>query len=243
MLNLADRVLSLNVSQEIAPADRMLADNDRIGRQRYFFTGQANLFTTYNIINLRYLYCGHFDGFDAILDYGCGYGRVTRWFCAAFQNARIYVTDIDRQSAEWCAAHLPCTAIDPDPLAGSFDLIWVGSVFTHLPAHRAGPLLERLLAALKPNGVLVLTTHGRTVELRMEGYDWQKDRYPGLHFRLGRERFEQLIEEAGTGMSTFLAKLSMEFAFPPRGGTKSAYFGRRSLFRSCSRNGPTTLRT
>jgi SAM-dependent methyltransferase len=191
LLNLVDRVLGLKVLQAIAQQDGMLGAI----RERYFFTGQANIFTVFNIINLRYLYCGRLDGLGSILDFGCGYGRVTRWFCAAFPDARIFVTDINRQGAEWCAAHLPCTAIDPEPLAGNFDLIWVGSVFTHLPTLRAEALLERLLAALRPDGVLALTIHGRAVGFRMEGYDWQNDRNPRLHFGLSRERFEQMMED------------------------------------------------
>jgi SAM-dependent methyltransferase len=43
----------------------------------------------------------------------------------------------------------------------SFDLIWVGSVFTHLSEEEVSALLFRLADALRPNGLLVFTTHGR----------------------------------------------------------------------------------
>jgi SAM-dependent methyltransferase len=54
-----------------------------------------------------------------------------------------------------------CTDIDGALQPDSFDLVWVGSVFTHLAEEAVGELMFRLAGALRPNGLLVFTTHGR----------------------------------------------------------------------------------
>lgn len=41
---------------------------------------------------------------DRILDFGCGHGRVMRWLRAAYPNARITGTDVDKGGVDFCAA-------------------------------------------------------------------------------------------------------------------------------------------
>jgi SAM-dependent methyltransferase len=45
-------------------------------------------------------------------------------------------------------------------LDGHFDLIWVGSLFTHLPGTKWDTFLRFLTERLAPNGLLVFTAHG-----------------------------------------------------------------------------------
>ena len=56
-----------------------------------------------------------------------------------------------------------------------YDLIWVGSVFTHLPESDATLLLEALSKALKPLGVLIFTTGGRLGVVNLGGYLANRD--------------------------------------------------------------------
>ena len=42
-----------------------------------------------------------------------------------------------------------------------YDLIWVGSLFTHLDVSMWKRFLKAFTATLKPGGVLIFTTHGR----------------------------------------------------------------------------------
>src|SRR5437588_824000 len=57
-------------------------------------------------------------------------------------------------------------ASHPDPakvvLAGPYDLIWVGSLLTHLDAPRWSVFFELFGSALAPDGVCVFTCHGHT---------------------------------------------------------------------------------
>jgi SAM-dependent methyltransferase len=64
-------------------------------------------------------------------------------------------------------------------LSDYYDLIWVGSVFTHLPQHKAVSLIANLKASLRPFGILIYTTHGRvtTANLEASNEDSQPNRY------------------------------------------------------------------
>lgn len=46
-------------------------------------------------------------------------------------------------------------------LEESFDIIWCGSLLTHLDSHKWGEFILFFLRHLKPNGCLLFTAHGR----------------------------------------------------------------------------------
>jgi CBS domain-containing protein/SAM-dependent methyltransferase len=104
---------------------------------------------------------------DRILDLPSGHGRVLRVLKAAFPDAEIVACDLDREGVDFCARTLGATPAysqsDPDELqaGGDFDLIWCGSLFTHLDAPRWSKFLSFFARSLLPDGVLVFTTHGR----------------------------------------------------------------------------------
>jgi CBS domain-containing protein/SAM-dependent methyltransferase len=106
------------------------------------------------------------QGAGSILDFPCGYGRVLRVLKAAFPDARLAAGDIERDCADFCRDFLGAAPIysDEDPakveIEDSFDLIWCGSLLTHLDADRWPGFLALLRDALEPTGVLVFTTHG-----------------------------------------------------------------------------------
>jgi SAM-dependent methyltransferase len=102
-----------------------------------------------------------------ILDLPCGAGRVLRVLRAAFPDANLTACDLDRDGVDFCANVLGAkpvysrSAPDEVELDGGFDLIWCGSLFTHLDARRWPAFFDLLGQALSPGGLLVLTTHGR----------------------------------------------------------------------------------
>lgn len=107
-----------------------------------------------------------FEG-KRILDFGCGAGRTLRHFLDEATVAELHGCEIDAPSVDWLEANLspPLHVFrneeaPPLPLeAGSFDLIWAISVFTHLTDHWAGWLLE-LHRLLRDGGLLIATIHG-----------------------------------------------------------------------------------
>jgi SAM-dependent methyltransferase len=191
-MSVADEIKILNVTQSISSRDEMF---DPTNRHHYFFAGRSALLTVLNTVSIRLSYPGGDIPIQEMLDFGCGYGRVTRWFRAAFPKAQIYVTDYDKAGVEWCVKEFSVLDLGPDIPSDRFDLIWLGSVFTHLSAAIAEPLLKSLLAALRPNGILVLTSQGRFAAQRMADFDWQNDKRNWMHYYLDRERFQLVLGE------------------------------------------------
>jgi SAM-dependent methyltransferase len=101
-----------------------------------------------------------------ILDLPCGHGRVLRVLKAAFPRAALTACDIDRDGVDFCAAQFGAEPVysveDPAliPVRGPFDLIWVGSLLTHLDAPAWPAFLSRFRSLLGPDGVCVFTAHG-----------------------------------------------------------------------------------
>lgn len=104
---------------------------------------------------------------EAILDFGCGCGRVARYW-TSLEGPEIHGCDVSREAVRWCAQNLPIDARvnGPEPPApypaGKFDLIYALSVFTHLTEELQGRWIEELARIARPGGLLILTTHGDT---------------------------------------------------------------------------------
>jgi SAM-dependent methyltransferase len=117
---------------------------------------------------------------DSVLDFGCGCGRVTRWW-AGFPG-EVAGSDFSRPAVEWCRAHLPFARFETNGLApplafaeASFELVYALSVFTHLPEPLQLAWRDELRRLLKPGGLLLLTTHGRSYLPRLS--DDERERF------------------------------------------------------------------
>jgi SAM-dependent methyltransferase len=111
--------------------------------------------------------------FTSILDMPCGHGRVTRWLRTAYPEAQLSVCDLLPDGVAFCARTFNATAIlstarpTPDMFPDRYDLIFVGSLLTHVDADAWDRLISLWHALLKPEGVLIVTTHGDRVAQRM----------------------------------------------------------------------------
>ena len=103
---------------------------------------------------------------ERILDLPCGHGRVGRHLRATFPDAEIHFCEIDREGADFCAATFGGKALYSEPdltkldFPKDFDLIWVGSLFTHTPLETTIAWLAYLAEHLREHGILVATFHG-----------------------------------------------------------------------------------
>ena len=124
------------------------------------------------------------------LDFGCGCGRVILALRDRAPGLVITGSDVDGRAIRWCERHLAHGRwVVNDPLPPSpfhdaaFDLIWCGSVFTHLDERRQDLWLRELRRLLKPDGVLLATVHGRAAwESRLTARDAARLRRAGILF-------------------------------------------------------------
>jgi SAM-dependent methyltransferase len=149
-----------DVSRVTSPGDGMFAKTPDL----YFPTGAAAL----RCVRLAMLLARK-ERCESILDFACGYGRVLRFLRASFPQARLTACDTTREAVDFCAQEFDAIPVYSQEdfatieLPGPFDVIWVGSLFTHVSEPRWLGLLDLLESVLADGGVLVFTTQGRRV--------------------------------------------------------------------------------
>ena len=108
-----------------------------------------------------------------VLDFGCGCGRVTRYFKDHF--GAVAGSDVNADAVAWCRDHLGFARFETNGLApplafadDSFDLVYALSVFTHLTADLQLAWRDELRRVLRPGGRLLITTHGGSYIPRLD---------------------------------------------------------------------------
>ncbi len=103
---------------------------------------------------------------QSVLDFGSGCGRLLRRFPMGLPRVACHGADVRAASIDWCQANLPGTYIHngtTPPLdlpAGSMDLVVSLSVFSHLRRESNLAWIAELTRLLKPDGLMMVTTHG-----------------------------------------------------------------------------------
>lgn len=103
-----------------------------------------------------------------ILDFGCGWGRTIRFFLKDLDPEKLSCVDhapqairVCTETNKWCKF----TLIEPNPptplTSESFGLIYLYSVFSHLPEEMHWNLLKEFHRLLVPGGMLIATTRAR----------------------------------------------------------------------------------
>lgn len=105
------------------------------------------------------------DSTTKILDFGCGWGRITRILLKDFDPKNIYGVDVDPEIISICKDTIndinffPCNASPPLDFAdNTFDIIYAYSVFSHLSETYALQWIQEFSRILKPGGILLATT-------------------------------------------------------------------------------------
>jgi SAM-dependent methyltransferase len=147
-----------------------------------------------------------------VLDFGCGCGRILRWFLPHVEDGcELVACDIHAPTIEWMRANYPpgvrFDANEHEPPVrepeASFDLIYAGSVFSHLTDW--APWLLEMRRLLRPGGLLVASLHGRGFWPQglagSRGEPWDEDA-TGLLV----EYFGASFEDGGLGPAVYVSE-------------------------------------
>lgn len=103
-----------------------------------------------------------------VLDFGCGWGRILRFFLRDLEPKKLWGIDCSppdietcKQTNRWC--QFQANEIMPPTwfADGTFDLIYCYSVFSHLAEDAHRRWLEEFKRILRPGGLLIATTWDR----------------------------------------------------------------------------------
>lgn len=155
-----------------------------------------------------------------ILDFACGYGRATRFLVRDIPPSNVWVSDIYadavRFQKETFAVNGFVSHHDPSTVRcdEDFDMIFVASLFTHLPHERFIGWLWRLLQMLRPNGILAFSVHDQVLaeSLRMPP--------SGILFREASESRTLNKKEYGV---TYVTETFVQRAIDLAAGSKHPY--------------------
>jgi SAM-dependent methyltransferase len=127
-------------------------------------------FNAYKIFKNCYeTHIGPVGSCRAVLDFGCGWGRIIRFFLKDIEPDKLLGIDHSeealracRNTNKWCKFTL-IEPYAPTPLRPeSFDLIYLYSVFSHLPEEMHWAWLIEFHRLLAPGGMLIATTRARS---------------------------------------------------------------------------------
>jgi SAM-dependent methyltransferase len=150
---------------QASEVDRTISPGETMNDRWYF---DAGLGAVQNVV--LGLLSSHLAEVRSVLDLPCGHGRVLRHLVKLFPAARFDACDLDAEGVRFCertfgargiVSSAELTEVD---LGRAYDLIWIGSLFTHTPEERTFRWLRFLTERLSRHGVLVATFHGRWSE-------------------------------------------------------------------------------
>ena len=162
---------------ERPPDDRIHPDDDMfredvlaIERDRRRFSYMRSGYEAFLVLENALRHAGRsLANTPSLLDFAGGYGRLVRFLVQHIPARSIWVSDVLRPAVDYVSKTFDVnghhSATDPDAIGldRCFSLIWVGSLFSHLPRHRFGTLLSVLFNALERDGILIFSTHSPEV--------------------------------------------------------------------------------
>ncbi|GAJ95775.1 class I SAM-dependent methyltransferase [Rhizobium rhizogenes] len=150
------------MNMEISSSDQMFDGSD----ERYFSVGASALEAIRQIVGG--------SSVSSILDIPCGHGRVARHMRNEWPSADMFVSDLNKDGMDFCARTFDAVSLpssedfDKVDFGRKFELIWVGSLITHLSAEDTRKFFRFLERHLSPDGIAVVTSHGELVGGRLK---------------------------------------------------------------------------
>ncbi|TXN81962.1 class I SAM-dependent methyltransferase [Methylobacterium sp. WL8] len=143
------------VSSETSPVDAMAGAN-------YMWVGASAAEVIMTAIAASRL-----TEVNRVLDLPCGHGRILRHLVKMFPDATFDACDLDSDGVDFCVNQFNARPIRSQEdmtkvkFEALYDIIWIGSLFTHTSAEITKSWLSFLAKHLTENGIIVATFHGR----------------------------------------------------------------------------------
>jgi SAM-dependent methyltransferase len=137
-----------------------------IGAMAYFRAGLLIYDFVADVVKWRF---GPFDNVGSFLDFASGHGRFTRYLASVMPKERIWAAEILKDAVAFQQEQFGIQALQSTTVPEEFttpqrfDMIFVGSLFTHLPDKTFTRWLKQLYSLLSPGGILVFSVHGEHV--------------------------------------------------------------------------------
>jgi SAM-dependent methyltransferase len=141
----------------------------------------------------------------SVLDFASGYGRVLRHLVARFPGAEFTASELESDAVSFCQSNFGVNGVvsvknlKEFSIGRTFDLIWCGSLVTHLDPEGTVDLLDFFLRHANPGGLIVFSSHGRFVLDQLvkqwkEVIDTGSDAHP---YGLYREDLDKIVSPFG----------------------------------------------
>ena len=191
-----DKALLEKISYSIHRNDSMYMP---LGSKHYLSVGLSAI----HCIEAALEKSGNHNPLSNILDFPCGYGRVLRFLRVKFPSAKLTMAEINQEALAFCKKAFSVDSVLSESdftkihLPVKFDLIWCGSLLTHLNEESASGLLKFFHDHLADGGLCVFTTHGAySAEMIRNGDPYR------LHERNKQPILSQ-FEERGYGYADY----------------------------------------
>jgi hypothetical protein len=138
----------------------------------------------------------------SIFDFPSAHGRVTRFLRQAFPESELWAGDLNAEGVDFCVERFAAKPFysSPDLAAVAFprkfDLIWCGSLASHLPEEQCKILFKLLIGALEDDGILCVTTCGTGMQYAHENI------FKAIH-EDGYQKICQELKAAAFGFSPY----------------------------------------
>ena len=175
--------VSRSAADPMAPDFPIPPPELRLGYARapdvYLANGQRNVQTMLELLRAA---GAHLERGTRFLDFGCGAARMLRWLADFASHGEVWGTDISAEHIVWCTQHLAPpfyflvnTTLPHLPFEDRyFDVVYAGSVFTHIDDLAQTWFLE-LRRVLRTGGMLYVTLHDRhSIDLLTHAVPWRE---------------------------------------------------------------------
>jgi acetyltransferase-like isoleucine patch superfamily enzyme/SAM-dependent methyltransferase len=159
-------VSELHPDDDVLKFGRDTLRTDEIAVLTYYRYGAWIMSDYLQIADWRF---GGLRNVPRLLEFACGFGRQTRYLVQEMPRDRIWCADVDPRATDFVRSRFGVntflSARSPGEIRcdGSFDLITVTSLFSHLPRQTFIAMLESLLRLLAPGGLLAFSVHDEIV--------------------------------------------------------------------------------